>query len=140
MPTQLFKSTSCFLFLCWVPRAIAQDLNVYMMEATVKLQGKSSLGTGFMLMRGFKVQNGPPGTTVGKVVLVTAAHVLETIPENEITVVMHSVDPSGDWARHESKLPIRRGGQPLLTKNPEADVAVMYIFTRHPTFQSSPDC
>lgn len=122
--------------ICWTPRAVAQqgDLNVSMMETTVKLLGKTSLGTGFMLMRGFKVQNGPKGSVSGEIVLVTAAHVLEEIREDEITVVMHAQAASGDWTRHESKLPIRRNGQPLWTKHPEADVAVMYVVPDIPFF------
>jgi len=127
---------SCFL--CWAPTAVAQqaneDLNVYMMEATVKLQGKNSLGTGFMLLRPMQVQSGPQGSVSGYVVLITAAHVLEEIPEDEITVVMHSRMSSGDWSRHESKLPIRRNGLPLWRKDPEADVAVMYVLPDVPPF------
>ncbi len=122
--------------------AVAQqandDLNVYMMEATVKLQGRNSVGTGFMLMRALQVQNGPQGSVSGLVVLVTAAHVLETIPENEITLVMHSLSPSGGWTRHESKLPIRRNGLALWRKHPEADVAVMYVVPDIPPFRKAP--
>src|SRR5689334_4062635 len=109
--------------------AVAQsdnDLNVYMMEATVKLQGATSLGTGFMLMRPLQSQSGPKGTVEGMVVLVTAAHVLEGMPEDAITVAMHAIGPTGDWVRHDSKLQIRRDGQPLWTRHPKADVAVMY--------------
>ena len=131
-----------FCCLCWKPAAVAQpadeDLNVYMMEATVKLQGKTSLGTGFMLLRTFKVQSGPQGSVSGKVVLVTAAHVLEAIPEEEITVAMHSLSTSGDWIRHESKLPIRRNGLPLWRKHPEADVAVMYVVPDISPFRKAP--
>jgi hypothetical protein len=140
-PRLLALTALILCFLCWSSTAVAQqddDLNVYMMEATVKLQGKNSLGTGFMLMRPFQVQSGPQGSISGKVVLITAAHVLEEIPEDEITVVMHSLSPSGDWARHESKLPIRRNGQPLWRKNPEADVAVMYVATDIAPFRKAP--
>jgi hypothetical protein len=114
--------------LCWTSIAVAQDdLSVFMMELTVKLQGKTSLGTGFMLMRVFKMQNGPKGSISGRILLITAAHVLEEIREDEVTVVMHVQVPSGDWVRHESKLPIRRNGRPLWIRHPEADVAVMYV-------------
>jgi hypothetical protein len=137
---RLVLISSCFL--CWVSTAVAQqandDLNVYMMEATVKLGGKNSLGTGFMLMRPLKIQNGPPGSVSGKVVLVTAAHVLESIPEDEITVVMHALTSSGDWIRHESRLAIRRNGVPLWRKHAEADVAVMYVVPDIPPFRKAP--
>src|SRR5947207_10467763 len=130
---RLVKSTAALIVCCVLysmSTAVAQpadDLNAYMMEATVKLQGKTSLGTGFMLMRALKEQSGAPGSVSGKVVLVTAAHVLEGMPEDEITVVMHSFSASGDWSRHESKLSIRRNGLPLWKKHPQADVAVMYV-------------
>jgi S1-C subfamily serine protease len=109
-----------------------------MMEATVKLQGRNSLGTAFMLMRAFQVQKGPKGMVSGKAVLVTAAHVLEGIPEDEITVTMHSLGPSGDWVRHESRLQIRRNGRPLWKQNPDADVAVMYVDPDISPFRKAP--
>src|ERR1035441_4627217 len=124
----------------WMSTAVAQDdLNVYMMELTVKLQGTNPLGTAFMLMRPFQVQDGPKGIVSGKAVLITAAHVLEEIPEDEVMVVMHSLSPSsGNWSRHESKLQIRRNGQPLWKKHPDADVAVMYVVSDIMPFRKAP--
>jgi len=139
---RLVPLTLSFLCFCfWMPSAVAQqddDLNVYMMESTVKLQGRDSLGTGFMLVRPLGVQKGPPGSISGKVVLVTAAHVFEGFPEDQITVVMHSPGSTGLWSRHESKLPIRVNGRPLWTRNPEADVAVMYVLPDVSPFQKAP--
>lgn len=126
--------------LCCTAAAIAQDddLNIYMMQATVKLQGRNSLGTGFMLMRPLKTQTGPAGIISGKIVLITAAHVLEEIPEDEITVVMHSHTPSGEWTRHEVRLQIRRNGQALWKRHREADVAVMYVLPDISPFDKAP--
>ena len=130
----LFCALSCKLLVV----AQEDDLNVYMMEATVKLQSANSIGTGFMLMRPLKIQNGPKGSISGRIVLITAAHVLEEIPDNEITVVMHSRASTGEWNRHESKLQIRRSGQPLWIKHPSADVAVMYVIPDIMPFQKAP--
>jgi hypothetical protein len=91
-----------------------------------------------MLMRTLQSQSGPKGNVSGKVVLVTAAHVLEGIPEDEITVAMHAMGPTGDWIRHNSRLQIRRNGQPLWTRHPQADVAVMYVLPDISPFRKTP--
>ena len=141
MRFQLSVSLLSF-FACASSTVVAQrsgdDLNVYMMEATVKLQGKDSLGTGFLLLRPLSVQTGSKGSVSGKAVLVTAAHVLEEIFEDEITVVMHSLGSSGSWSRHESRLPIRRNGRPLWRRHPQSDVAVMYVSPDIQPFRVAP--
>lgn len=103
------------------------DLNVYMMQATVKLLGVGSIGTGFLIMRPLMSQHGPQGSVTGNVVLVTAAHVLSEMQGDTATVVMRRLRDDGTWERHESRLPIRRNGAPLWTQHPNADVAVMYV-------------
>jgi hypothetical protein len=116
------------------------DLNVYMMQSTVKLQGSNSLGTGFILLRPLSVQTGPPGTSTGKMVLITAAHILEEMSGDQITVSLRSRDPQSieNWIRRPYILPIRRNGQRLWTRHAEADVAVMYVAFDVQLFDKAP--
>jgi len=116
------------------------DLNVYMMQATIKLQGSNSFGTGFILVRPLKNQPGPPGRITGKAVLITAGHVLEEMQGDQITVILRSRHPESPdtWLRRPYILPIRRNGQRLWTRHPDADVAVMYVGFDVPLFDKVP--
>jgi len=120
------------------------DLNVYMMQATVKIEGQGShgpaFGTAFILLRPTQKQEGPPGTISGMTVLITAAHVLEDMQGDQaiINLRMRSPDSPEAWIRRRCLLPIRRSGQPLWTKNPAADIAVMYLRLTVPLFDKVP--
>jgi len=97
------------------------DINVWFMKSTFKIVGQNGkIGTVFIL--GGK----PAGPGQSFLVLVTAAHVLE--------------DMTGDWAilflrrkqddkfiKAPYKFQIRRNGQRLWVKNPNADVAAMFV-------------
>jgi len=121
------------------------DLNVYMMQATVKIEGQAqgqgqvSLGTAFILMRPLLKQEVPPGTVSGKAVLITAAHVLEEMQGDQATVHLRMRQPGSpeNWIRKRYLLPIRQNGQPLWKKNPGVDVAVMYIRLNTPLFDKA---
>lgn len=121
------------------------DLYVYMMQATVKIEGQTkvqgqiSLGTGFILLRPLPKQEGPPGTVSGKAVLITAAHVLEEIPGDQaiIHLRMRQPDSTENWVRKRYLLPIRWNGQTVWKKNPDVDVAVMYIQLNMPLFDKA---
>lgn len=105
------------------------DLNIYMMQATVKIQGQGSLGTAFFLLKRFRAQEGPPGAVSGRAVLITAAHVLEEMEGDEAIIHLRVRQPQSpeNWIRKRYSLPIRRNGQPLWVKNPDVGVAVMYV-------------
>lgn len=131
-------------FLCGVIEANGQtedDLNVFMMQATVKIEGKNSqgqntLGTGFILVRPLPTHEGPPGIVTGRAVLITAAHVLEEMQGDQAIIHLRTRQPQSteSWIRKRYLLPIRRNGRPLWEKNPDVDVAVMYIRLSVPIF------
>lgn len=116
----------CVAFL-WVSQLPAQqaprvELNTLLMESTFKIEGRGSIGTGFLLGRPDPNQ---PGRS--RAVLVTAAHVLEDAQGDEITLVMRRRRGPQEWERLPVTIPIRNGGVPRWTKHPDADVAVMYV-------------
>jgi hypothetical protein len=100
----------------------ADDFHTLMMRATVKLQHERSTATGFILR-----QPGMGPAQESRWVLVTAAHVLERISDNETTVVYRVREAEGVYRKELSALAIRKGGQPLWTKHPTEDVAAMVV-------------
>jgi hypothetical protein len=135
-------------YAAWAPVAQGQaedDLNVYMMQATVKIEGQrgeeqTALGTAFILMRPLPNQEGAPGTVTGRLVLITAAHVLEQMQGDQAVIHLRTRQAGvpGGWIRKLFLLSIRRNGQPLWSKNPSVDVAVMYIGLGLPLFDKAP--
>ena len=59
--------------------------------------------------------------------LITAAHVLEGMQGDTAILQLRRKVNETDWVPFPIPLPIRSKGQPLWTKHPDADVAVMYI-------------
>ena len=92
-----------------------EDLNTQMMRATVKISDDKSSGTGFILTKGKKY------------LLVTAAHVFDKTPGDEMTVVFRSKQAEGEYTQEPTKLAIRKDGKPLWTKHPTEDVAVIWV-------------
>lgn len=123
--------TLCVVFL-WVSHLPAQDasaqqasrveLNTLLMESTFKIEGRGSIGTGFLLGRPYPNR---PGQS--RPVLVTAAHVLEDAQGEQATLVLRRRRGALDWERLPITLPIRDGTTLRWTKHPDADVAVMYV-------------
>jgi Trypsin-like peptidase domain len=105
------------------------ELNAVMMESTFMIQGQNLqvpvLGTVFIVAR--PIPNSTP--QVGRMVMVTAAHVLEQMQgDMAILQLRRKVDEkTNSWIRVPYPLQIRANGQPLWKKHPDADVAVMYI-------------
>ena len=97
--------------------ALADDLSTEMMRATVKISHESSTATGFVLWR----------SDEKRPVLVTAAHVLETIPSDEAELIFREISRGGDYSRLPLKIAIRKEGQPLWIKHPSEDVAVLAV-------------
>lgn len=102
--------------------AYGQDLSVLMMEATCKITGPGSVGTGFVM--------GKPDTNDTRrafYILITADHVLQRIQGDTATLVLRETGPSNTWSRVEFPVQIRRDGNPLWRKHPDVDVAAMFI-------------
>jgi hypothetical protein len=105
------------------------ELNTVLMESTFLIEGRAAqgtiLGTVFIVAR--PIPNSDP--PVGRLVLVTAAHVLEQIQGD--AAVLHlrrRVDEkTNSWVRVPYPFQIRANSQPLWIRHPDADVAVMYI-------------
>ena len=102
------------------------DLTVGLIEATVQLDQPSgpntrTVGTGFLIQA-----PRPDGSP--RVVLVTAAHVLEQMPEPEARVGWRTAVSDGSWRFDPEPLMIRDAeGAPLWTQHPSRDVAVIEI-------------
>ncbi|WP_339913901.1 serine protease [uncultured Brevundimonas sp.] len=106
--------------------APAWDLTLGLINATVQLDqpdgnGQRTVGTGFLVEA-----PRPDGTP--RTVLVTAAHVLERMPEAEARIGWRVALPDGSWRFTPEPLRIREADlTPVWTRHPERDVAVMEI-------------
>jgi S1-C subfamily serine protease len=103
------------------------ELNSVLMECTFKLegqnaQGQATMGTGFVIGR--PVPNAPGRA---KYVLITAAHVLNDMVGETMALHLRRKLGENNWVQAPVAIPIRANGQPLWTKHPTSDVAVMYI-------------
>ena len=107
------------------------DLTVGLINATVQLDQPSgpdtrTVGTGFLIQA-----PRPDGTP--RVVLVTAAHVLERMPEVEARIGWRTVLPNGGWRFDPEPLRIRdRNNEPLWVRHPERDIAVIEVLAPEP--------
>jgi S1-C subfamily serine protease len=115
---------STFLLLSCVvmpPSVPAADLNTTMMQATCKIIGPGSLGTGFVMAK--------PNTNTARAfyLLITADHVLQAIQGEAAVLVMRQPAPSNAWKRVEFPVRIRIGATSLWKKHPDVDVAAMFI-------------
>lgn len=105
------------------------ELNTVLMESTFMIDGPSGPGQtmiGTVFVMGIPLATQP---THARYVLVTAAHVLEGIQGDFATLhLRRKVDASTNvWAQVPFPLRIRANGQPIWKKNPDADVAALYI-------------
>lgn len=102
------------------------DLTVGMINATVQLDQPTSgetrtVGTGFLI-------DAPRPDGAPRVVLVTAAHVLDKMPDATARIGWRHPAADGGWRFDPQPLVIRAADQaPLWTRHPERDVAVMEI-------------
>lgn len=101
------------------------DLNTILMENTFRLEGKGKGGivTGTVFLIGNQRGDKPDL----RIVLVTAAHVLADIVEDFATLHLRQKAEGNEWTRVPFALPIKNKGEPLWTKHPKADIAVMYV-------------
>lgn len=107
------------------------DLTVGLIDATVQLDqpsgpGTRTVGTGFLIQA-----PRPDGTP--RVVLVTAAHVLEKMAEPQARIGWRIALAEGAWRFDPQPLTIRdEVGEALWTQHPDQDVAVMEITAPEP--------
>lgn len=108
------------------PVAQTWDLTVGLIDATVQLDQPSgpntrTVGTGFLIQA-----PRPDGTP--RVVLVTAAHVLERMEDADARIGWRMALEGATWRFDPQPLTIRdSAGRPLWTQHPDRDVAVMEI-------------
>lgn len=115
------RSVLAMMVLVGLKSAAAADgpQHAQLIRATVKLAHEKSTATGFVLTQ--ERSQGP------RQVLVTAAHVLENTVGPETTLVYRNRDMSGAWQKQSLPLRIRNENQPLWTRHPTDDVAVLEI-------------
>jgi V8-like Glu-specific endopeptidase len=105
---------------------MAVDLSVDMIKATVQIEqpnpnGTRTVGTGFLLSD--PTPDGRP-----RIVLVTAAHVFDTMPAAEARIGYRFQGADGGWRYSPQPFAIRSvKGKPNWTKHPTRDVAVMEV-------------
>jgi S1-C subfamily serine protease len=101
------------------------DLTLAMINATVEIDqpradGLRTVGTGFLVQD--PTPDGKP-----RVVLVTAAHVFDDMPEAEARIGWRFSLPDGSWRFAASPLIIRSGKRPLWTRHATSDVAAIAV-------------
>ena len=110
-----------------VPAAasVARNLTFAMEQATVLVAEPA--GPGLRLnATGFLVSDPLPDGTP-RVVLVTAQHVLDRIPEDSVRLGLHTHEADGSWALSRQLMPLRGDGRPLWTRHPTRDIAVLTV-------------
>ncbi len=100
------------------------ELNTVMMRNTYKIEGKEgSSGSCFLIGKPLKTE-----ANQLKLVLVTAAHVLEDMKGEEATIYLRKQQKDNSFVKIPYIIKIRQGNNPLWIKNNAGiDVAVMYI-------------
>ena len=93
---------------------------VQLIEATVKLANPKSTATGILV----RVSAGPDAPK-NDVYVVTAAHVLDAVDGNSLTLLLRPRGTDGRYQKHIHELAVRRDGQPLWKRHEAADVAVI---------------
>jgi S1-C subfamily serine protease len=116
------KRIALLLLLCLPFGAFAAELHTIMMEATCKIHGPGSMGTGFII--------GKPDvnkTANAFYTLVTADHVLSNIQGETAFLVLRQYSKINEWSRIEVPIRIRNGVKPLWKKHPDVDVAAIFV-------------
>ncbi len=102
----------------------SQNIHAVMMQSTVKIIGKGSTGTGFIIG---KKEAGDSNTHY--YTLITAHHVLAKAQGEKIILTLRKkdVEIDGLWNRVERPLQIRNGEKQLWSKHPEVDLAAIFV-------------
>lgn len=105
---------------CWSAARSAEGQGAEpLLHATCKFANPASTATCFLLE--------DPKEDSDQVVLVTAAHVFDQAAGDGAALVLRKRLPDETYARLDMPLVIRQQGQPLWSKHPRADVAVMRV-------------
>ena len=94
------------------------NLGTQLMHCTFKITNGKVSGTGFVLSE-WRDGHDP------RWLLVTAAHVVEQIKEDEALLVLRKPLPDQTYEKLNHRFALRREGKPLWVKHPTQDVAVM---------------
>lgn len=107
-----------------VQLAVAKDpgLRTKFVQATYRLEHPKGSGTGFIVS-----QPDPDDKETKHLLLVTAAHLLEQMDGDRVTLVLRERRPNGDWVAAPTVIQIRQTGKPLWHKHPTQDVAVIRL-------------
>lgn len=117
------KAITSFVVVCAViNNAAGRDFNTIMMEATCKIVGKGTLGTGFVI--GKPDPNDPSKLFY---VLITADHVLRATQGDQVTLVFRQKQKDKKWKRIQIPLAIRQKRKALWEKHPKVDMAAIYV-------------
>ncbi len=115
------RAAAVLAILLAVAGAPAQDdAPSRMIRATVKIFHKDSVGTGFLVAP-------PVDPGASRAVLVTAKHVLEKTPADEVLLVMRKTLPDGSYRRQDVPARIRAAGKPLWVSHATEDVAALMV-------------
>ena len=110
-----------------VVAAPAWDLTVGLIAATVQLDQRNEDQTTRRVGAGFLI-DAPRPDGQPRTVLVTANHVLEGMPANDARIGWRVEMPGAGWRFAPEPLPIRdENGDPVWTRHPERDIAVMEV-------------
>lgn len=104
---------------------MSADLAVDLINATVQIEqpaarGARTIGTGFLV-------DAPEPDGTPRIVLVTAAHVLTSMPRAEVNIGWRAQDGEGVWRFAPAPLTIRAGELPLYSRHPDRDIVVMKV-------------
>jgi len=113
---------ACLLLGLVANGTFAADLNTIMMEATCKIVGQGTLGTGFVI--GKSDEKNTPNAFY---TLVTADHVLRAAQGERVILTLRQKQKDKTWKRLDMPIQIRNKKKELWKKHPKMDVAAIFI-------------
>jgi hypothetical protein len=101
-----------------------KPMNIHnqMMEATCKITGDGSIGSGFIIGKPDPKQENHFFYT-----LITADHVLSSAKGENVVITIRREKSTDDWERLDLPVGIRSGGKQLWRKHPDVDLAGMLV-------------
>ncbi len=119
---ETMRTLVALLVLGLLGPSFAADLNSIMMEATCKISGPGTLGTGFIMGKP-DAKNEPKAFYT----LITAHHVLAACKSDKVVLLFRQKLADGSWKRVDVPLRIRNKNTPLWKKHEKVDVAAMFV-------------
>jgi hypothetical protein len=117
----IWKQLPWFLLLLgW--NAYADQPLEHLMEATFRLADNEHSGTCFLVSL-----KEPDPAHPRRVILATAAHVLEQMGGDECEIILRIKKDDGSFTRYAHTLSIRKEGKPAWTRHPDVDIATMFF-------------